>query len=109
MKPIGHALLAGLLCLLAGPALATDADRALLDGQLRNMPLDVATLADRERQCRGWLATQITDGATDHRVQHALTHLRCDALAAEVVVLRHKYAQSPQALRALDTAGDIDF
>jgi hypothetical protein len=103
MKPIGRlAILAGLLCLLAGPTLATDADRALLDGQLKNMPLDVAALADRELQCRGWLATQITDEATDHRLQHALTRLRCDALAADMVVLRHKYAHSLQALRVLD-------
>jgi hypothetical protein len=103
MKPIGHwAILAGLLCLLAGPTFATDVDRALVDGQLKNMPLDVAAFVDRELQCRGWLATQITDEATDYRVQHALARLRCDALAADMVVLRHKYAQSPQALRVLN-------
>ena len=108
MKPIGHlAILAGLLCLLAGPTLATDGDRTELDGQLKNLPPDVVTLVDRGRQCRAWLATEIADQATDYRVQHALIRLRCDALAADLVDLRHKYAQSPQALRGLDSAGDI--
>jgi hypothetical protein len=78
MKPLAHLAIAVGLLLLAGPTLATDADRTLLDGQLKNMPLDVAALADRELQCRDWLATQNTDEATDHKVQHALARLRCD-------------------------------
>lgn len=116
MKPIGPwPGLVGLLCLLAAPALATDiatstatgAERAPIDGQLESLPPDVAAVAARERQCRGWLATEITDQATDYRVEQALLRLRCDALASDLVVLRHKYAQSPQDLRALDTAGDL--
>jgi hypothetical protein len=100
-------ILAGLLCLPAGPTLAIDADRALLDGQLKNMPSDVVALADRELKCRKWSIIEIADEATDHRVQHALTDLRCDSLASDMVSLRRKYAQSPQALQALKTAGDV--
>lgn len=107
MKPTFHLLLlAGLLYLLAGSTLAMGADRALLDDQLKNMPPDVVSLAERELACRGWLNTAIIDAATDYRVQHALIHLRCDMLAVDTVTLRRKYEQSPSTLRALDTAGD---
>jgi hypothetical protein len=100
-------ILAGLLCLPAGPTLAIDTDRALLDRQLKNMPSDVVALADRELKCRKWSIVEIADEVTDHRVQHALTHLRCDSLATDMVSLRRKYAQSAQVLRALKTVGDV--
>jgi hypothetical protein len=100
-------ILAGLLCLPAGPTLAIDADRSLLDGQLKNMPSDVVALAVRALKCRKWSIMEIADEATDRRVQHALDHLRCDSLATDMVSLRRKYAQSPPALQALKTAGDI--
>ena len=108
MKLTGRLLiLAGLLCLPAGPTLAIDADRALLDRQLKNMPSDVVALAVRELKCPKWLIMEIVDEATDHRVQHALIHLRCDTLATDMVELHRKYAQSPEALRALKTAGGV--
>ena len=44
----------------------------------------------------------IADAATDYRVEHALTHLRCDALATGKAALRHKYTQSPRVLQSID-------
>jgi hypothetical protein len=72
MKPTGSlSCLAGLLCLLAGPAFAVDAGCALPDVRLHGMPPDVAALAERERQCRSWTTVEITNEATDRTVQLA--------------------------------------
>jgi hypothetical protein len=71
------------------------------------VPLDVTALAMREAQCRDWSNMVIADAATDHRAEHALYRLKCDALAADMVALRLKYAQSPATLDALDDARDI--
>lgn len=94
-----------LLGLLAGPALAgpdTDLGHAQRTAQLESTPLDVTTLAERDVECRRWLATVISDAATDYRVERALTRLRCDALATDRAALRHKYAQSPRVLQSID-------
>jgi hypothetical protein len=100
--------LAGLLCLLAAPALAVDAaadpGRAQRIAPVESMPPDVAAFAERGVQCRAWLNTVIADAATDSRVERALMRLRCDRLAADSLALRHKYAQAPHELRALDIA-----
>jgi hypothetical protein len=96
---------AGLLGLLAGPALAgpdIDFGHVQRTAQLESMPLEVTTLGKRGVECRRWLATEITDAATDHRVERALTLLRCDALAADRAAVRYKYAQSPQVLQSID-------
>jgi hypothetical protein len=100
-------ILAGLLCVLAGPTLATNAGRAPIEGQLTNAPMEVVALAKRELECRRWSTVEISDEATDATVARALDSLHCDSLDAEVVALRRKYAQSPPALRALDFAREI--
>jgi hypothetical protein len=97
---------AALLGLLAGPALA-GSDIDIGHGQrtaqvLESTPLDVTTLGERDVECQRWLATVITDAATDYRVENALTRLRCDALATDRAALRHKYAQSPRVLQSID-------
>jgi hypothetical protein len=108
MKPTSHLpILAGLLCLFAGPTLATGADRAQLDGQLKNAPTDVVALAKRELECQRWSSVEISNEATDAMVARALSHLKCGSLDAEMVALRRKYVQSPPVLRNLDTAGGI--
>lgn len=94
-----------LLGLLAGPAFAgsdIEIGHAQRTAQLESTPLDVTTLGERGVECRRWLATVITDAATDYRVEHALTRLRCDALATDQAALRHKYAQSPRVLQSID-------
>lgn len=96
---------AALLGLLTGPAFAGSDigfGRAQRTAQLASTPLDVATLGERGIECRRWLATVITDAATDYRVERAFTLLRCDALASDRAALRHKYAQSPRVLESID-------
>jgi hypothetical protein len=106
MKPNAYwPTCAVLLGLLAGPALAgpdIDLDHPQRTAQLESTPLDVTTLGERGVECRRWLATVITDAATDYRVERALTRLRCDALATDKAALRHKYAQSPRVLQSID-------
>lgn len=102
-------ILAGLLSLLAGSMFAIRADhRALLDGRLDDMPPDIVALVRRNIECRQWLAFTVVDEATDRRVQDAVLHLRCDTLTADLERMRRKYAQTPQALRALGAAQDQD-
>jgi hypothetical protein len=106
-KPTGSlSCLAGLPCLLAGPAFTIDAGCALPDVRLHGMPPDVAALAEREHQCRSWTTVKITNEATDRTVQLGFVQLRCDN-AEDMAALRLKYTQSPPTLRALDAAGDI--
>jgi hypothetical protein len=100
-------MFAGLLCLLSAPMHAEASIGARLGDQSKSAPKDVVAMANRELECQRWSSIEISDEATDARVSHALSLLKCDLLDAEVVVLRHKYAQSPPALRALDTAGSI--
>lgn len=101
------AILAGLLSLLAGSMFAIHADhRALPDGQSGNVPPDIVALARRNFECRQWLNFAVVDEATDRGVQDAALHLRCDTLTADLGRMRRKYAQTPQALRALDAAQD---
>jgi hypothetical protein len=108
MRSTGYlSTLGGLLCLLAGPALSADAEHATLDGQAKIVPADVATFTTRERQCRAWMAIEISNEATDRAAQRALSDLRCDRLSGDMAALRHKYAQSPGALRGLDAAGGV--
>jgi hypothetical protein len=108
MKSISHLpILAGLLCVLAGPTLATNTDPAQIEGQLKSAPTEVVALAKRELECRRWSNVEISDEATDAMVARALSDLNCTSLDAEVVALRRKYAQSPPALRALDTVDSI--
>jgi hypothetical protein len=97
---------AAFLGLLAGPTLA-GSDIDLEPGgqriaQLEGIPLDVTTLGERGVECRRWSAMVITDAATDHRAERALTLLRCDALATDQEALRRKYAQSPRVLESID-------
>ncbi len=94
-------LLGGLGCLLAWPL------SAAANEPLRAAPADVVALAGREVGCRHWLNVDITDQESDARVEQALSHLRCDSLAAEMATLRRKYAQSKSALEALDAARDL--
>lgn len=70
------------------------------------MPPDIVALVRRNIECRQWLAFAVVDEATDHSVQDAVLHLRCDTLTADLGRMRRKYAQTPQALRALDAAQD---
>jgi hypothetical protein len=108
MKSISHLpILAGLLCVFAGPTLATNADRPPIEDQLKNAPTEIMALAKRGLECRRWLNVEISDAATDAMVARALDNLHCDSLDAEEVALRQKFAQSPPALRALDTVRDI--
>jgi len=116
MKPVFKpAILAGLLCLLAGPVLgggpvpATNHGRApsLPESQLKIIPADVEALIERRSTCDRWSNMEIIDEAIDNRVQHALSHLKCNALAIDVAALRLKYAQSPNVLWARDSAGGI--
>lgn len=108
MKSISRLpILAGLLCVLAGPTLATNADDASIDGQLKNAPTEVVALAERELECRHWSNVEISDQTTDAMVAHALSDLNCTSLDAEAVALRRKYVQSPPALRALDAVDSI--
>ena len=72
--------------------------------QLGTAPADVVALAGREVACKHWLSVEITDQESDSRVEHALSHLRCDALAADAAALRTKYGQSDSTLKALDAA-----
>ena len=99
-------MLAVFLCLLAGPALAVDDDRAPrpLDGQLKNMPDDVVALVEREFSCHRSSKLEITDQATDDRSQHAFIHHQCDSLTIDMAALRLKYAYSPAELQVLDAA-----
>ena len=102
-------MLAGLLCLLAGPAFAIDDDSAprLLDSQLKNMPADVVALAEREFSCRRASKSEITDQATDDSNQLAVIHHQCDTLIIDMAALRLKYAHSPAQLRVLDVVGSV--
>jgi hypothetical protein len=107
-KPAAYlAILGGLLSLLAGSTLAIRADRSLLDEQFKTTPPDVVALTRRNVECQEWLNFGVIDEATDRRAQDALLHLRCDVLAVDLARLRRRYAQSPTALQALDTAEDI--
>jgi hypothetical protein len=100
-------VLAGFGCLLAWPTLVVANDQTLSKDQLSGAPPDVIALAGREVACRHWLNVEITDQESDALVEHALGHLRCDSLPAEMVTLRRKYAQSKSVLKALDTARDL--
>jgi hypothetical protein len=102
-------MLAALVCLLAGPALAQDDERGqrLLDSQLKSMPADVVAFADREFSCRRLSTLEITNQATDDSSQHALIHHQCDTLIIDVAALRLKYARSPVELRVLDATGGV--
>jgi hypothetical protein len=105
MKSICHSLLlAGFGCLLAAPTLAHADEQHRSSEQLRAAPADVVALAGREVACKQWLSVEITDQESDARVEHALSHLRCDSLAADAAALRTKYGQSESALKALDAA-----
>jgi len=103
------AMFAGLLCLLSAPMIAEAAHRARLGRQLDDAPNDVVALATRKLECQRWSSMEISDEATDDRVTHAISQLKCDSLDAEVAALRRKYTQSPPALRALEIAGSIDL
>ena len=103
------AMLAGLLCLLAGPAFAIDDDPAqrLPDSLLKNMPADVVAVAGREFSCHRWSKLEITNQATDDSSQAALSHHQCDTLIIDMAALRLKYAHSPAELRVLDAIGSV--
>jgi hypothetical protein len=105
MKSIRRSLLlAGFGCLLAAPALVHADGQHRDQDQLQAAPADVMALAGREVGCKHWLSVEITDEESDARVEQALSHLRCDALAADAAALRAKYGQSEATLRALDAA-----
>jgi hypothetical protein len=96
-------MLAGLLCLLAGPAFA----QRLPDSQLKNMPADVVTLAEREFSCHRASKLEITDQMTDDGSQLALIRHQCDTLIIDMAALRLKYAHSPAELQVLEAAGSV--
>ncbi|SKA27435.1 hypothetical protein SAMN02745126_04650 [Enhydrobacter aerosaccus] len=100
-------LLVCFIALLVGPSWAIDKEAASLPKSLHNAPPDIVALAGREAACRRWLTAEVTDEASDTRIEHALSHLRCDSLAMEATVLQRKYAQSDSALKALVTARSL--
>jgi hypothetical protein len=97
-------VLAGLFCVLAGPALAEDGNLAprQLDSQLRSTPADIAALVEREFSCHRSARMEITSEATDARSQRAFIHHHCDTLIVDMASLRLKYAHSPAELQVLD-------
>src|SRR5262245_6171671 len=104
MKSIRSLLFTGVGCLLAWPTLVLADDIVLHNDQLRDAPPDVVALARREAGCQHWMNVEITDEESDDLVEHSLSRLRCDSLATDLTALRHKYAQSKPALKALDAA-----
>ena len=100
-------MLAGLLCLLAGPAFAIDDDRAqrLPDSLLKNMSADVVAFVERKFSCDRSSDIVVTDQATDDRSQYGFIHYQCDTLTIDMAALRLKYAHSPAELQVLDAAG----
>jgi hypothetical protein len=103
-------VLAGLLCVLAGPAFAIDDNVVArpLDSRLKGTPADIAALAERESSCSRWAKLEISNEATDARSQRAFVYHRCDTLTVDMAALRLKYAQSPADLQDLDAAGTGD-
>ena len=77
--------------------------RALLDCRLRITCGRVSSPWSRRNiiGCRQWMAFRRVGEATDHRVQDAILHLRCDTLTADLGRMRREYVQWPKALEAI--------
>ena len=94
-------------CVLGAPSLVTGGEGKDFRQLPHNIPADVVELARRAIDCRTWSTTEITDAASDARVESALADLRCDALAADLDALRRKRAGSEPERKAIDALRDF--
>lgn len=102
MKAFSHPLLlATFCCLLTLSTQAAEKDQTV--------PADVVALTDRAAACRHWSGVEITDQSDDALVEDELTSLKCDSLAADVVKLQSKYADSEPALKAISALHALGF
>jgi hypothetical protein len=99
-------LLAGIGCLLACPTLLSAKEPPAATGAATGVPSEIVALGQRKAQCRRLMNVEITDEASDARVEKGLSRLRCDAVTADLASLRHKYQRSEAAQKALDAMRD---
>jgi hypothetical protein len=103
MKAFRHPLLlVGFCSLLALSAQASGKDLAMSHETVREVPAEVAALADRAAACRRWSSTEITDQSDDALVEKELTTLKCSSLADDAAALQRKYAGSEPAQNAIE-------
>lgn len=79
-----------------------DMGQVVLQDLLRDSPADVVELARRVDGCRSLSAEDVTDEASDARVERAIVILRCDELVEDTATLRRKYVQLERTVRAID-------
>jgi hypothetical protein len=103
---VGEILVVGASLLGAVPS-ATGSERQDLRKLLPDAPADVARLAQRAIECRTWSTADVTDEASDARVESALAALRCGTLEADVDVVRRRHAESGSELRAIDAVREL--
>ncbi len=99
----------GLCCSLTASTLAADSELARSRRLLHDAPSDIVALVERVVGCRRLAAVEVTDEASDARVEAAFRDLRCDTLGADTATLRRRYAHSESAMKLIDAAYDHGF
>jgi len=84
------------------------ADTPLLETEFPALPDDASTLADRLASCVHFAGEFNGDRSErDKEVAAAMADLRCDAIDADVAVIRNKYPGNTQVLEALKSADEL--